>query len=250
MNLQEIIEEISVDLPCSSSTKEIFEYVWNINNSDQYHFLDMSQLNSKVEKNNHISEKNKKEGNEEFRKRNTTKALELYIKCIMFAENESVQSENLLSLGYANCSAALFDLKYYEESIFCIEKALNLGYPALLKPKLILRLAKCFVALNKINSAKSTLVTFLEEFRHLDEQQRNSLETFKVQLQNLLSECEDEKIVTNKLAALKTFHRDSQDITIKDPHSHIPSASSAVNIQYSESRGRYLCATRNIAPGK
>ena len=249
---QDIYDQIAEDMPRRSTTRDIFQHLWNIKDLERYQNWFPSPTNSKVEKSNKISEECRKEGNEEFRQGNITKALEKYIKGIMFAENAQkfLESGNALSLAYSNCSAALFDLKFYDECIFCIEKALNFGYPSLLKYKLILRLAKCYVALNKVKNAKSTLITYLDEIKHMSKQQKMALETSRVQLQNLLSECENGNIVTNKSAATKAFRRDSQDISITDPNPNIPSASSAVSIQFSNSRGRHLCATRNIAPGE
>ena len=236
---------------CCSNTEEVFKYVWSIENDIGKH-LNNTPSKSKIEKSNNISEKCRKEGNDEFRRRNFRKALELYVKSIMFAENsqESAENGNALSLGYANCSATLFELKLFDESVFSIQKAIDLRYPDLLKPKLIQRLAKCYVSLDKAKEAQATLVHYLEEFKYMDEQQKKVLEASKVKVQNLLSECQKGGIVTEKPVTSRTLNKDCQEISIVDPHPDIPSAICASSLKYCESKGRYMCATRDIEPGE
>ena len=77
-------------------------------------------------------------GNDYFRDRNWFFALFNYNKSIAYAK-----SENLAALGYGNRSAVYFEVKLYEDCLATIQLALENGYPANKKAKLIEREANC-----------------------------------------------------------------------------------------------------------
>ena len=95
-----------------------------------------------------------------------------------------------LSLALANRSAALFHLKKYRECLADIDLALQYGYPAKSRPKLILRKSSCEQELAKLISNNvmetdevSTVQTTASDADQLHES-RNQLEPFVVAPRN------------------------------------------------------------------
>lgn len=92
-----------------------------------------------IQKNEMVSTERRKQGNELFKAKNWTEAIEQYNQSIRFAYNGS---ENL-GLAYANRSACFLHLKMYEKCLADIELARKANYPQKLMQKLDEREAEC-----------------------------------------------------------------------------------------------------------
>lgn len=90
------------------------------------------------QKSDQLSAKYRDIGNGFFRLKRDYKAIHNYNLAVNYAE-----TPKLLSLAFANRSAALFSLDKYKECLVDIERALASGYDDDLKPKLVKRKSAC-----------------------------------------------------------------------------------------------------------
>lgn len=193
-------------------------------------------IKAKREKSNRLSKMFREEGNQAFTSipalgtRGVEMALQKYTKCIAYATSGS----EAMALGYANRSAVLDQVERPTECLEDIERALQNNYPENLRPKLLIRRAKCYKELaeenyihakfwlNKVplnNPTCSTLVKLLRNY------------PFLTKTEEILDEG---KVIPQ----------------VKSPNPKYSCASDAVDISYSSYFGRYIVATRDIDPGE
>ncbi|XP_077285330.1 SET and MYND domain containing, class 4, member 4 [Arctopsyche grandis] len=91
-----------------------------------------------TQKSDQLSAKYRDIGNGFFRLKRDYKAIHNYNLAVKYAE-----TPKLVSLAFANRSAALFSLSKYKECLVDIERALASGYDDDLKPKLVKRKSAC-----------------------------------------------------------------------------------------------------------
>ncbi|XP_063859177.1 SET and MYND domain-containing protein 4-like [Scylla paramamosain] len=224
------------------------------------------------------------EGNKCYQKKLLDKALELYNQSIVFAPHPEIKIEKCsngkisttsnerqedvvsegqstscctnkeegykaLALGYANRSAVLYELGQYEKCICDIDYALLHGYPTILHSKLAERKAKCLIALQRINEAKSLIETSLQalDALALDEEK---IKSSRANLQSLSQL--DKKFIdihpNTKYKLLFSFENPSPPKLAKC-NPTIPSLSRSVDLAFSSTQGRYLVANKDIKPG-
>ena len=102
-------------------------------------FINNTSFDVPIEqKSNDIANEARVTGNDRFQGKNFLFALNHYNKSIAYAK-----SKNLAALAYGNRSAVYFEVKLYEDCLATIQLALENGYPANKKAKLIEREANC-----------------------------------------------------------------------------------------------------------
>jgi tetratricopeptide (TPR) repeat protein len=181
----------------------------------------------------------RQEGNVAYQKQNHLKAHELYTQSIAAAP---VDSEDL-ALAYANRSAALLKMGFFQECIIDIQHALRLGYPKSLCFKLFLRLGQCYR--NLANKAKAA-ENFLLAREHLDKSNLSESERKKTS-EMIVTEEKAPKVKPGCKLQMYTFPVPSVSY---GQNQVAPSFSSAVDIQYNTTFGRHIVANRNIKVGK
>lgn len=97
-------------------------------------------------KNDRIALIMKNTGNEKYRERRWSAAMDFYNQCLCHAEKGS----ELISIAYANRSACFYMLQMYTKCMIDIELALDADYPEHLVDKLEKRRINCHKALAKI----------------------------------------------------------------------------------------------------
>ncbi|KAK0072399.1 hypothetical protein PV326_000116 [Microctonus aethiopoides] len=179
-------------------------------------------------------------GNKQFKKENSWKdSLELYTQGVMHAPPNS----HALARAYANRSAALSDGGLYDDVILDIGRALEIGYPDDLKPKLWMRRAMCSLLLNRTLNpdAQKDLVdasNLLVELNSNDNEYVNEIMNKKL----------------STISSMKTPH-EKIDYEIFLPkivkeNTKLMGVTDAVELQYSEKYGRQVVATRDIKAGE
>lgn len=122
---------------------------------EQFTRITFKKLNDHL-KDEQEAEKLRKDGNELFKDKLYSDALECYSAAILKAkqfDNDELDDHNQCCLSYANRSVVFFNLKQFEYALKDAEKAISLGHYD--KDKLKNRIQKCKLALEQINSEKS-----------------------------------------------------------------------------------------------
>ncbi|XP_064088538.1 SET and MYND domain-containing protein 4-like [Macrobrachium nipponense] len=194
-------------------------------------------------------------GNECYKAKNYTKALESYNQSILAAPHPvlsnirmeetdgdaeefgvpridparyggvSLEQCSALGKGFANRSAILLDLGAYEECLEDIDLALEYGYPEELRPKLEARRLKC------------------------QEAQRQE-ETSNFKQRDLLDGNLEKLVLRDALKEFKSVVAKKPPV-LKDPNPCLPAFSSSVKVCHWPDKGRRgLVATRDIKPGE
>lgn len=177
-------------------------------------------------------------GNEAFKKHFDSTSLMLYTDCIRYAPYGSPEH----ALGLANRSAVLYHMKKFRDCVKDAEKALTLPYPERLKYKLLLRVARCYLNLKDCKNCEAFLQ--LSQTHISQNVSGNGMEEFnsiKGEL-NILQKREYEEPEKETL-------QDGVPSLLNGPSSCFPFASSALELRYSESKGRYVVTNQDIRQG-
>lgn len=215
-------------------------------------------------------------GNQVYQKNRLTEALDNYNASICLAPHppppnafvlhpsgvdhldESFSHEEL-ALGYANRSAVLFQMKEYELCIRDITRAFDNSYPNNLMYKLFERKARCLKALKDFSRALESMKSaeMWMKYSTLSETKSSS---FKKEIGKQIEYLE-EKVAAMNIEDFSYGPEHRKVLTgpckvVETPaikgeaNKEIPCAKSDVSLEYSEERGRYLVATRDIPPGE
>lgn len=214
-------------------------------------------VNSAVEKWSHcgpsaqksptLSENLRLEGNNLFKKRNFSAALEKYTESVL---NASYNQENssCLAMALANRSAVSFQTNAYTEAINDAERAKSLGYPEKLMYKLLERIGKSYMKKNNYLKGgkyfKDALLALSRSGLSVDDKNKLAFEYFK--LEKMCSNCNDE--ADEKEKCLDNHY--DQEIEKMDCNATYPCATSAFNIVSNDRYGRHAVATREINAGE
>ncbi|XP_045785963.1 SET and MYND domain-containing protein 4 [Maniola jurtina] len=190
----------------------------------------------------------KDEGNKAVQKGDWAKALQLYSQSLIHMPQKETED---LSIVYANRSAALNHLEQYEDALCDIKRSLTLGYPRHLRYKIYERKARCLLVLKRNQEAiiafQDTL-SALDEASNLEKEKRLKMRTdAKLMLE-----------ILNKGLVLAGNPKDPEPLKRVPPkpklpgknNQQYPAASEAVQIEYSETKGRFATATKDIVPGE
>ncbi|XP_063587431.1 SET and MYND domain-containing protein 4-like [Penaeus indicus] len=170
-------------------------------------------------------------------------------------EEEEDEEKCALSLGYANRSAILLELKQYSLCLRDLGLALRLGYPKCLRYKLVSRWAKCLIALDREREAVQLLNAALEALGTLP-YDKLTLASAKASLLMVRQTCKkfgssQKSSPSFSLDALATAKEKEFKVpSLKNINRSAPALSSAVKVAYSRAKGRHLLATRDIKPGE
>lgn len=183
------------------------------------------------------------DGNVKFRQGHTYESLQLYTQSIVVAPYESEE----LKLSLANRSAALYELKHYDESSRDIDLALSLGLPESIKCKLFLRKGRILYELKKYTKAFCILNGALELFSGSSDRKQNEkllkdISCLHAEVKSKTSSC-DQK-VPNELNAEPLIPQP------KGGESKIlPGASAHLELKESVEKGRYIVTNCDIQLG-
>ncbi|XP_020862651.1 protein-lysine N-methyltransferase SMYD4 isoform X2 [Phascolarctos cinereus] len=187
----------------------------------------------------------KEEGNKAFQKKAYKAAAMLYSQGTSHARPNTQE----MSLCFANRSAAFFYQAQYEICLEDIGRAQMHGYPERLQPKLMLRKAKCLVALGRRQEA-ALAIRDLEQNVAAREAGTGTphLQDLQRRLRHLKTRGQEDKgpaeaHPTGPAPASKEVH-------LKAENERIPGAASSVSLCSDPSRGRHLIATEDILPGE
>ena len=191
------------------------------------------------------SESSRNEGNKLFQAGRFKDAIFKFSAAALvatFEENrtDGTKISKAFALALANRSLSLLKLNQYEAAINDVDLALDSGYPKENAHKLLERKAKCLIHLGKNVDARETLTRALE-----------SLEYSKI-----INEAERKRLISNIEKELKNVN--ATDVEHKDngkfepsfnSNEDVPAFSSDVKICFSEEKGRFGVATRDLYPG-
>ncbi|XP_034034097.1 SET and MYND domain-containing protein 4 [Thalassophryne amazonica] len=118
---------------------DVFKFVLTVTAQQDVDFMQCLSSEYSIQKDTEQAIKYRQRGNTSFKSGNYTAAALHYSQGICFAPPKSEQ----LSLCYANRSAALYHLQYYQQSLDDIDQALRTGYPSHLLHKLQSRRRQC-----------------------------------------------------------------------------------------------------------
>ena len=206
----------------------------------EWAFSGPSQQKSSV-----ASESLRLQGNTLFKKRNFTAALRKYTESVFNADC-STESSSCLSFALANRSAVLFQTNSYQDALKDAELAISCGYPDELMYKVLDRIGKCYLKLNRFAMGKKC---FRDAFLALSKSQlsvdsKNELafEYCKLEREcaNRINEGEMDEKVDNECDPEKEK---------MDCNSVYPCATSAFSIVSNAELGRHAIATKNISAG-
>ena len=182
-----------------------------------------------------VADQYRTKGNNYFIKGHNQIALDLYTKGIIHAPFADTAST--LSLLFGNRSAVYFRMKNYQCCVQDIDLALCLGFPQEKRWKLYKRKSEaCFVMGNK----PAAIQSIDDAIKHLDKFNTNEFDT----------------IVTlkNKIESLDTLYtkKSSQQklpVPVHGSHSVLKNASQSLDVNFSESKGRFLTTNENLTTG-
>ncbi|KAF7417970.1 hypothetical protein HZH68_000623 [Vespula germanica] len=167
------------------------------------------------------------------------KAIELYTRSIAYANPSSEE----LALAYANRSAVLLKIHKYELSIQDIDRALVFNHSDELKVKLYVRKVECLISIGE-SSVKEDYKNALYWLNKLPSNNPNK-KYFQLKLQYLYQQLKRGLKKNKEKQQPKNLHR-----KIKSRNVEVPYASDAVAIEYNDTYGRHIVATRDISPGE
>lgn len=220
-----------------TSNEERVYFVWNL---PIVHSL-LKVKRSHREKSKQSAERSKKDGNTQFQLKRYKAAVNLYSQTVALAP-----PGELLALGFANRSAALFHLERFPEALDDIHMALSEGYPSKLLYKLFDRQALCLLKLGEVSKARESLQQLLLA---LDESSMESdkLDSWRESTITRIDQIagkEDFTLITKSKSCEKTLP------PLPSSNPRFPSASGAVEVRYTEDLGRHAVATAPVSTGE
>ncbi|CAL4060325.1 unnamed protein product [Meganyctiphanes norvegica] len=297
-------DEVKSRMDCykrEKNVEEMFKCIWELEETHHHLVVNMPCAG----KSETLSETLRKDGNKSYKKKHISDALELYNLSIMAAPHplclngkiecsndtnkccsgseaasngvettydglnpDFVPKYNALSLGYANRSAVLLELKQHEKCISDINRAIQLGYPKLNQCKILERKAKCYIALNKPQQARTILEEYLNTVgnSNIDSQKCTDI---NVSIRKLINECNKHDILNEEsvnhtkkifsdIRKMSSLTNDELIFEYNTPppplltakNANIPSLCDGLKVHYTPHQGRFIVATRDIKPGE
>ncbi|XP_071621722.1 SET and MYND domain-containing protein 4 isoform X1 [Heliangelus exortis] len=186
----------------------------------------------------------REEGNRLFGRRRYGAAVKLYSQ----AAAHELHGSPEVSVCFANRSAALFHLGYFEVCLEDIARAESHGYPDRLLPKVLLRKAECLLCLGRLQDAADAL-SVVENKIAMDGIMTSPMH------QTLLKKLSQLKIkIREKESCPEPAQESGSNIQRKmeiwEENDSIAGASSSLSLKFDIERGRHLVASQNILPGQ
>ncbi|XP_066976050.1 SET and MYND domain-containing protein 4-like [Macrobrachium rosenbergii] len=256
-------EDLEDKFSPDKSFEELFTNIWSMKEA---HSMLVPEL-VVDEKSDSEAIKFRNEGNTWYRKRELTRALELYNLSIKKAVHPVLpvppnpptlpeyddqvertpilpssyggsdsKKHKVLAMAFGNRSAVLYEMKYYCKSLKDIDTALELGYPEEMAEKLEARRARCLEADATRRHEEETPLG-IETSPTKDIAKRSTPTTFAQKL-------------NERLTLSHVFLDDLPLPRIQNVNDKAPNLSSAVKVAHFPNKGRGLVATRDIATGE
>ncbi|XP_064021965.1 SET and MYND domain-containing protein 4 [Pogoniulus pusillus] len=186
----------------------------------------------------------REEGNRLFGRRHYAAAVRLYSQ----AASHEVPGSPDVSICFANRSAALFYLGFFEVSLEDIARAESHGYPARLLPKVLLRKVECLLCLGRLQDAADTL-SVVENKIDVDGNVTSPTHQTLLKKVNQLKDKirERESCPEPAREACAAVQRKSESW---EENASISGASSSLSLKSDRERGRHLVASQDILPGQ
>ncbi|XP_032527329.2 SET and MYND domain-containing protein 4-like [Danaus plexippus] len=179
----------------------------------------------------------RQKGNEKFRANLVEESYKCYTNSVLYAKPNSL----MYTLALANRSAALLRLKRFQECLSDVSLAIDSGYPAEQRHKLLLRRADCYIELQS-KEARTALNSAIQYAGTLNMTVANKLE-FERHI----------KILEKKLECVKRDVVKEEEVLLPDcylgPNPDFVSASKSIELRYKESRGRHVVAVEPAGRG-
>ena len=201
-------------------------------------------------KNAELAKTKRAEGNEAFQKKRYKQAMMLYTMSVMKSPHNGSKPDESLSYAVANRSACFYYLGDMESCLKDIDYAISSGYPDQLKYKLHERKAKCYILLEKYDSAKTALNVAKKSFENnkakLEEKKREqTIKSFK-EIQDAIS--------NKKPLAGEHIILDDNPVAVipkltSGTNKKMRHLSNLVKVQYKEGVGRHVVAGKPIKAG-
>ncbi|XP_023324175.1 SET and MYND domain-containing protein 4 isoform X1 [Eurytemora carolleeae] len=173
------------------------------------------------------------DGNKEFKKREFSKALVLYNQAIRTSRGDE------LGFAIANRSAVYFQQREYMYCINDCEACILFHYPANMQYKILERQGRCYINLGLEQKAQDCLTQSL----HLVTQSgmsKQDIEKFREGVQVELNK---------KIEKKETKKQSKEQLTVTDPHPECENINKALEVNYTEEKGRFTVTQDNILPG-
>lgn len=189
----------------------------------------------------------REEGNAMFKKRQYSKALELYNNSVLLAPSSGDTSA--LAYALANRSAVLCHTKLYQPCLTDIQAAIDAGYPENLRHKLYERRGKCHFQMGHKPEAQEAFqhAKIAIQLSDLDQTKRNNLIN---EHDKQIWQCE--KMPENLVkGAIGTTILHSSIPNLGDRvNKQVPVMTDSLDVDYKEESGRGLFAQRDIEVGE
>ncbi|KAK3913191.1 SET and MYND domain-containing protein 4 [Frankliniella fusca] len=183
-------------------------------------------------------------GNDAFKRHNDSASLSHYTDCIRYAPHGSEEH----ALGLANRSAVLYHMKRFKECVIDAEKALSLPYPDKLRTKLLLRQSRCYLLLGEREKCESTLKQLDRKLSDEPSNQSSSTADIKQEIHSILSELSEEQNYV-RINRVKESLEECIPTLLSGTNSTFPSVSSALELKYSNTKGRFVITNQDVKQG-
>lgn len=268
------IVTVSQKFICSHSDVELVSEALILLND--WPHLSLGSVPEDYAKSDQKSDHHRSKGNEYFVKKSLQNALAEYNTSIMYALHPPVTEDDMLpthryrslALAYANRSAALYELNFFQLALLDIQRCLDFHHPN--KLKIIIRKIKCLVHLS-LESLTSADTSTNETKRIVIENKMLSImkDTMLQYIDITFSDSETTELTTNIMSIVMSYtdgsrswsnaavlekhcipkYCCSQQPLLESEHSSIRGLSSSAVVQHSQHSGRCIVATKDIYPG-
>ncbi|XP_037072866.1 SET and MYND domain-containing protein 4-like [Pollicipes pollicipes] len=193
------------------------------------------------------AEDTKQAGNQLFQQKRYRQAVCQYSQSVVRAPPPGHDDEgDLLSIGFANRSAALLHMGEYALCLRDITAALAAGYPARLRYKLLDRRATCQLKLGEVTASRGTLQELKTALTVADLNEKK-MAAWQKDLQNKMDTTS--KMQDCKPIMLQAELEQPAPPPLPSRSGHFVSASAAVDVAHAAGEGRYAVAAQHVQPG-
>ncbi|KAK7086785.1 hypothetical protein SK128_009829 [Halocaridina rubra] len=192
-------------------------------------------------KDSDMAEYFRKKGNAAFQNKENMEALVMYSRAVMKAP---YNSEDCLSLSYANRSAVLYHVGEYQHSLNDIDMAFEAAYPTDLMYKVLDRRGQCYTKLGLYTKA---FEAFQASERALSDStlEEKKMASWRNDLKKKMQLCQGK---TDKVQT--SCSSESDDRVFAGASPILPNASTVVALKESNEAGRYAVVTRPVGTGQ
>ena len=191
------------------------------------------------------SEKWRQRGNQSYQHGHLKDALTSYNMSVILAEKRTGEQS---ALAIANRSAVFWQLDKIDECLLDIQLAIDSGYPAELKYKLLDRKGRCYLKIGRMKEARNA---FNKALQHVEKVQFEG--TKKADIQKHIGEELEKCLKSSKEPAKQKIEAASEVCvpTIESSEKSVRylSASSCVDVKYNSTKGRYMVAAKDVRIG-